>query len=160
MTEILFFIREEPYGFLSNYERTGFLARSWNRDYYYSTNEHYYQAQKANCKEVHDYILKAPHARIAMVLGRQLEHNKYLNDKFMKPDWDSQKNDVMLAGLRYKFEDPTLRKMLLSTGNAILHENNPEDFYWAIADGTGKSMLGKLLMQVRDEIHKYGGKQE
>lgn len=157
MKEIKFFIREEPYGFLSNFDRTGFLGWAWNRNYYYSTNEHYYQAHKANCVEVHDYILKAPHARIAMVLGRQLEHNKYLKDKFMKLDWGSQKNEVMLTGLRLKFEDPDLREKLLATGDAILHEDNPEDFYWAIADGTGESMLGKLLMQVREEIRRNEG---
>ena len=157
MKEIRFFIREKPYGFLSNFERTGFLGRAWNRDYYYSTNEHYYQAQKANCKEVHDYILKAPHARIAMVLGRQLEHNKYLKEKYMKKDLGSQKINVMLNGLRLKFEDEKLRQMLLDTGDAILHENNPDDFYWGIADGTGQSMLGNLLMQIRDEIHLRDG---
>ena len=155
--KIGFFIREKPYGFLSNFERTGFLGRAWGKDYYYSTNEHYYQAQKANCKEIHDYILKAPHARIAMVLGRQLEHNKYLKDKFMKLNWGYQKNEVMLTGLRYKFEDPKLRRMLLDTGNAILYENNPEDPYWGIGDGSGESWLGRLLMQVRDEIRLNGG---
>jgi len=81
-TVIKFFIREEPYGFLSNFERTGFMGDAWGTLYWYMTNEHYYQAQKANCQEMHDYIVEAPHARVAMVLGRQLEHNKYLNEKY------------------------------------------------------------------------------
>lgn len=118
----------------------------------YPTNEHYYQAQKANCEEVHDWIAWAPHARLAMVMGRQIEHNKYLNEKYLVPDWDKKKLDIMLKGLHHKFKDPDLKKLLLSTGDAILHEDNPEDFYWAIADGTGESWLGKLLMQVRDEL--------
>ena len=153
MKEIRFFIREEPYGFLSNFERTGFEAESWGKKYWYPTNEHYYQSQKANCQEVHDYILSAPHAVIAMVLGRQLEHNKYLK-KYMKPDWVEKKDQVMLTGIRYKFSDKILARELLNTDNAILHENNPEDFYWGIGNGTGKSMLGKLEMRVRDEIQQ------
>ena len=148
MSEIRFFIREEPYGWLSNYERTQFVVDGKT----YPTNEHYYQAQKANHPAIHDYIRNAPHARIAMVLGRQLERNKYLK-KFMVEDWELKKHNVMLKGLRHKFQDPDLKKLLLSTGGSILHEDNPDDFYWAIADGTGESWLGKLLMQVRDELH-------
>jgi ribA/ribD-fused uncharacterized protein len=87
-----------------------------------------------------------------MVLGRQLEHNKHLKDKYMRKDWDEKKIGVMLDGLRLKFSDPKLREQLLATGDAVLHENNPDDPYWGIGDGTGKSMLGMLLMQVRQEL--------
>ncbi len=146
-TEIRFFIREEPYGWLSNFERTPFEVDG----ILYPTNEHYYQSEKANNHIMNLYIRNAPSATVAMVLGRQLEHNKYLQ-KHMIKDWDSKKKDVMLKGLRYKFHDPILKKLLLSTGDTLLHEDNPEDFYWGIADGTGESWLGKLLMQVREEV--------
>lgn len=152
-TIINFFIREEPFGFLSNFERTPIKIMVRWGTVTYPTNEHYYQAQKANNEEVHDWIAWAPHARLAMVSGRQLEHNKYLKDKFMVSDWENKKVDVMLEGLRVKFTNPKLRKMLLDTGDAILHEDNPEDFYWGIGDGTGKSVLGKLLMKVRQEVY-------
>jgi len=153
MSEIKFFIREEPYGFLSNYERTGFNACTEYGWKDYPTNEHFYQAMKANNEEVHDWIRNAPHARLAMVLGRQLEHNKYLKDKFMKPDWELQKQKVMLQGLRRKFSKKSLAEKLLATGTAVLHEDNPDDEYWGLGKhGTGHSYLGKLLMYVRDEI--------
>ena len=158
MSEIRFFIRENPYGGLSNFERTKFYVGGE----LFKTNEHYYQAQKANDQRVREYIKNAPHARIAMVLGRQLERNKYLQ-KYMVEDWDSKKLDVMLKGLRCKFRIPRLRTLLLSTGDSVLHEDNPEDFYWGIGDGTGESWLGKLLMQVRDELqtsNKTGDKVE
>ena len=144
---ILFFIREEPYGWLSNFERTPFDVDG----ILYHTNEHYYQSQKANNHIMNLYIREAPNATVAMVLGRQLEHNKYLQ-KHMIEDWGSKKKDVMLKGLRSKFQNSRLRRLLLDTGDAVLHENNPEDFYWGLADGTGESWLGKLLMQVRDEL--------
>ena len=152
MSEIRFFIREEPYGWLSNFERTPLTIMVRWGTVTYPTNEHYYQAQKANCEEVHDWIAWAPHARLAMVMGRQIEHNKYLNEKYMVPDWKHKKIDVMLEGLRHKFQNTELKKLLLSTGDTVLHEGNPEDFYWGLGDGTGKSWLGKLLMQVREEV--------
>lgn len=150
--KIGFFIREEPYGFLSNFDRTPIKIMVRWGTVTYPTNEHYYQAQKANCEEVHNWIAFAPHARLAMVMGRQLEHNKYLKDKYMVTGWDNRKQGVMLAGLRVKFKNKTLREKLLATGDAVLYENNPEDPYWGIGDGTGESWLGKLLMQVRTEI--------
>lgn len=151
--EILFFIREEPHGFLSNYERTPLNACTEYGWKTYRTNEHFYQAMKANNEEVHDWIRNAPHARIAMVIGRQLEHNQYLKDKFMKPGWGLLKNKVMLQGLRRKFSRKALAEKLLATGDAVLHENNPDDPYWGVGKhNSGNSYLGKLLMQVRDEI--------
>jgi len=151
-TIIKFFIREEPYGFLSNFERTGFEAESWGEKYWYPTNEHYYQSQKANNKRDHDDIVGLSRATQAMELGRAYDHGKYLK-KYCKDNWKEEHADkVMLKGTRLKYKDPRLRKLLLETGNAILHENNPTDFYWAIADGTGKTMLGKIIMQVREEI--------
>jgi len=157
MKVIKFFIREEPYGFLSNFDRTGFIAKDEYGTTIFPTNEHFYQSQKANSLDIREWIRNAPHARLAMVIGRQLEHNKYLKDKFMKKDWDKQKLDVMLHGLRAKFRVIYLRKMLLDTGDTILHEDNPEDPFWGIGDGSGESWLGKLLMQVRDEIRKDEG---
>lgn len=148
MDEIRFFIREEPYGFLSNFERTPFKVDGK----IYPTNEHYYQSQKPEDEWISRWIRYAPNATLAMVMGRQLEHNKYLKDKYLKKDWENQKKDVMLKGLRHKFSVNFLAIQLFRTGDAILHENNPEDFYWGIGDGTGESWLGKLLMQVRDEL--------
>ncbi|KAB0877808.1 NADAR family protein [Cronobacter muytjensii] len=42
------------------------------------------------------------------------------------------------------------RRLLLSTGNAELIEHTKNDRYWADGgDGTGKNMLGKILMETR-----------
>ena len=144
-----FFIREDPYGFLSNFDRTPITIDGC----IHSTVEHYYQSQKAKDEMIAHWISMAPNATIAMVFGRELEHNKYL-EKYMKPNWGRKKRRVMLKALRAKFKNPALKMQLLATGDAILFENNPEDFYWGIGDGSGASWLGKLLMQVRDEIRE------
>lgn len=60
----------------------------------------------------------------------------------------------MLDALRAKFgQHPELRALLLATGSAELVEHTAIDTYWADGgDGSGKNMLGVLLMRVRDEL--------
>lgn len=154
MKEIWFYIREEPYGWLSNFERTPFEVDG----VIYPTNEHFYQSQKANTPELQEYIRNAPNATIAMGLGRLLEqpiYDKYLRDEWYADTWPNwpRKLDVMIKGLRHKFKDPRLRTLLLETGDAVLHEHTEDDFFWGDGgNGEGESWLGKCLMKIRLEI--------
>ncbi|MBZ4283927.1 NADAR family protein, partial [Streptococcus pneumoniae] len=70
-------------------------------------------------------------------------------------NWDTIKAQVMLDCLRSKFNDNLyLKDKLLSTGDRYLEETNWwADRVWGVyfKDGKGCNMLGKLLMQVRDE---------
>lgn len=60
----------------------------------------------------------------------------------------------MLQALRAKFSaHKGPQKMLLASGTAILVEAAPHDFVWGSGhNGSGTNMLGRLLMQVRDEL--------
>ena len=60
----------------------------------------------------------------------------------------------MLKCLFAKFtQHEDLKKILLDTGDKTLIEHTKNDVYWADGgDGSGKNMLGKLLMKVRDEL--------
>ncbi len=62
----------------------------------------------------------------------------------------------MLEALRTKFtQRKELKEILLNTDDAILVEHTANDNYWGDGgDGHGKNMLGKLLMQVREEIRE------
>ena len=41
----------------------------------------------------------------------------------------------------------------LATGDEELVEDSPNDYYWGRGrSGTGKNMLGRILMEVRDEL--------
>lgn len=62
----------------------------------------------------------------------------------------------MWQAVLYKFQThPDIRDILLSTSNAEIVENSPIDFYWGCgADGSGKNMLGKILMEVRKILHQ------
>lgn len=60
----------------------------------------------------------------------------------------------MKTALSAKFsQNSELQNLLLSTGDRKLVEHSYEDFYWANGgDGSGKNMLGLLLMEVRTEL--------
>ena len=47
-----------------------------------------------------------------------------------------------------------LRQILLSTYDARLVEHTSKDNYWGDGgDGSGKNVLGQILMQVREELN-------
>jgi ribA/ribD-fused uncharacterized protein len=60
----------------------------------------------------------------------------------------------MREAVRAKFtQHKELRAMLLSTGDAELIEHTANDNYWPDGgDGSGKNMLGKILMEIRAEL--------
>lgn len=75
----------------------------------------------------------------------------------LRPDWESVKIDIMHQILKQKFSNPSLKQKLLDTENAELIEGNTwGDTFWGvdISTGKGENHLGKLLMQVRDELRK------
>ncbi len=48
-----------------------------------------------------------------------------------------------------------LRAELLGTGDGELVENAPRDYYWGCGrDGSGRNMLGKILMEVRESLRR------
>ena len=55
-----------------------------------------------------------------------------------------------------KFErHADLRAILLATGDEEIVENAPGDFYWGCgADGSGKNMLGRILMETREILRQ------
>lgn len=116
----------------------------------YPTVEHYFQAMKTLDKTQRFNIAIQPTPGKAKRLGRQVE---------LRKDWEQVKEQVMYEALTKKFSDPILRELLLNTGDAWLEEGNTwHDNYWGICqcikcqDTMGKNKLGKLLMQLREEI--------
>jgi hypothetical protein len=132
------------HSFLSNF----YICNVTIDDETYETTEHYYQSQKATNEAVRKAIASASSAKVAKKMGRNI---------VCRTDWDDVKDTVMLKALRAKFSIPELAKMLVDTGNAIIEESNEwGDVYWGIDSDTGKGQnkLGKMLMQIRDEIHR------
>ena len=138
--QILFYLRDEEYGWLSNFWR----AREVVGHVVYATNEHFYQAQKAKDSNDADWIRLAPKPFFAMKMGRSLREHE------IRPDWERIKFGVMKEGLWAKFsQNADLARKLLETRDASIHENSATDMVWGIK---GEDMLGKLLMEVREEL--------
>lgn len=74
----------------------------------------------------------------------------------LRSDWENVKDDVMHDVVLAKFQqNPDLAQALIATGTEELIEGNTwGDRYWGRVNGVGKNMLGKTLMQVRDELSR------
>lgn len=75
----------------------------------------------------------------------------------LREDWETRKVGVMLKLLRQKFAQEPFRTQLLGTGTAVIQEGNRwGDVFWGVdlRTGKGENILGKLIMQVRDELQK------
>lgn len=128
------------YGFLSNF----YESPIEDENITYPTVEHYFQAQKTLNREEKLKIAKATKPAKAKKMGRQVK---------LRKDWEDIKLQVMEKALRLKFQDSTLRKKLIATGDEELVEWNPwGDRYWGVCNGSGKNKLGKLLMKIRKEL--------
>eukprot|EP00026_Physarum_polycephalum_P017725 Phypoly_transcript_19048.p1 GENE.Phypoly_transcript_19048~~Phypoly_transcript_19048.p1 ORF type:complete len:125 (+),score=16.00 Phypoly_transcript_19048:307-681(+) len=75
-----------------------------------------------------------------------------------REDWGIVRNEIMLLCLRAKFnQNPHCYDVLRKTQDAQLVEHS-KDTYWGDGlDGSGKNFLGKLLMQVREELATLPG---
>lgn len=112
----------------------------------YPTVEHAFQACKSTDIEVRKHIAACESPGQAKHMGRHVK---------LRKDWNAIKTDVMLSLVRGKFQWPELQKKLLATGDAYLEEGNTwSDTCWGVCNGRGENRLGKILMQVRDEIKR------
>ena len=111
------------------------------------TTEHYFQAQKFRSQKDQETIRRAGSPSLAARLGRSRRRK-------LRRDWESAKVGVMRVALRAKFEQhPELAALLLSTGEATIVEHTPRDGFWGDGgDGSGRNMLGRLLMEIRQEL--------
>jgi hypothetical protein len=140
---IEFFDKDQPYFEFSNFARFGFHLDG----HYWPTVEHYYQAAKFNEENSKARIRQAATPGEAKQLGRCLAP--------LRPDWTDVKEAVMLSALHAKFKPVQMRQLLLETQQSELLEASPYDNYWGTGeDGKGQNRLGKLLMQVRDELRQ------
>lgn len=111
------------------------------------SNEHFYQSAKAQTAAERATIMLAATPGEAKRLGAEVP---------LRPDWEEVKEAVMLAGVRTKFySDTLLGDRLIATGAEDLAEiNHWGDEFWGVDISTseGGNRLGKILMQVREEL--------
>jgi ribA/ribD-fused uncharacterized protein len=137
---IYFYNTTGRYGCFSNFSRHGFELDGL----YWITCEHYFQAQKFAGTPHLELVRLAETPKKAAELGRQ-------RSRPLRADWEDVKDDIMRRAVLRKFETHAgIREILLSTGDKQIVENAPGDYYWGCgADGSGKNMLGQILMEIR-----------
>lgn len=146
---IYFYKVHEPYGCFSNFSPHGIDFQGT----YWSTVEHYYQAQKfvgTADAAIIPVIHAASTPEQAAALGRD-------RTRMVRPDWEQVKTQVMHEAVLKKFLTHTdIQAILISTGELLIVENSPTDCYWGCGqDKTGQNHLGKILMSVRQEIRQH-----
>ena len=147
MSVINFYHLGEPYGEFSNFAR--FPIRLHGNTW--PTSEHYFQAQK---------YIGTPRAEEIRLAKKPSEAARLGRDRKVKlrRDWESVKDQIMREAVLAKFtQHPELRELLLSTEDATLVEHTENDSYWGDGgDGSGRNMLGRILMSVREELRQQG----
>ena len=128
------------YGFLSNMYKCPVKFDGVE----YSCSESAFQAQKC-AYNVDKAEFKNLDGVEAKKLGRKVT---------LRSDWEKVKKDVMFEIVSAKFsQHPDLAKKLVATGDKQLVEGNTwYDTYWGVFNGRGKNVLGKILMDVREEL--------
>ncbi len=142
---IHFYRVNDEYGEFSNFAR--FPIRVGGKTW--PTSEHYFQAQKYAGTQREEEVRQAKTPGEAARLGRSRKHP-------MRKDWESVKDGVMREAVLAKFtQHEELLCLLLATGDETLVEHTENDDYWGDGgDGSGKNMLGKILMSVREELRR------
>lgn len=155
MNYIYFWKPTGTYGFLSQWYKSDFTVG----DITYHFAEQYMMYQKAILFNDHDVaakILKSDNPKDIKTLGREIKN-------FNQTVWDVHKFDIVYKGNLYKFgQNQDLLNKLLETKGSVLAEASPYDCIWGIgvdveglkcgASWRGQNLLGKALMQVRDNI--------
>ena len=113
--------------------------------------EHKHKQYRFNCVESAYQALKCP-KRIKEFVKLDGYQAKQLGKTVeLREDWDSVKIEVMNDLLKQKFSQPDFLNKLQSVKGEIVEHNFWGDTFWGKCYGTGKNVLGKLLMKIRDE---------
>ena len=118
----------------------------WNETF--QTSEHAYQWKKfeESAPEIARQVFDAPSPNEAKNISMAHMDSR-------SATWDVEKVAVMEEVLRAKYvQHADVRKVLGRTRDRTIFENSPTDDFWGVGlEGSGKNMLGKLWMKIRDE---------
>lgn len=104
-------------------------------------------------------VMEAEEPREQKKLGRQVEG-------FDAEHWSKVRFERVIPAMREKFRShPVLKRELLNSGDKTIVEASPLDDQWGIGMGAddpeildeskwGLNVLGKMIMQVRDELRE------
>ena len=151
---LVFYSRFKDFYGLTNMA-PGFSLKINNIDF--RTSEALYQTMKF--PDLEDAQMDIKEQRYA---GKAIERSRYYESlNKMRTDWDEIKVDVMRWCLHVKLAQNWKKfgDLLLRTGDLTLIEGSPTDDFWGAVQidkkkktREGVNMLGRLLMELREEI--------
>lgn len=141
---------EQDFYVLSNFSA---FSLSWSGRRFH-TSEHVYHFVKfaepfVDCSAIQRLIYQATSAHEAFKIAEAYREQR-------RPGWDEIKVGVMREILRAKADQHEyVRRKLLATGERELVENSWRDSFWGWgANRDGQNMLGKLWMEIREELRQ------
>ena len=155
-----FFHEYEEYGRFSNWYPAGF---KYGGRYFDNSEQFmmYHKVMMFGKDELAEQIMKTSDPAVCKKIAKQ---------KFPEFDaglWDKACQEIVKRGVKAKFaQNEDILKVLLGTGNALLAECSPYDKKWGIgidigdpdrlniAKWKGQNLLGKILMDVREELRQ------
>lgn len=136
--------------FLSNF----YLAEVEFEGTRYPSVENAFQAAKTLDRTIRkQFTTKTISPSNAKRMGRQI---------LLRTDWSDVRVEIMIQSVRDKFtRHPELGSLLIGTKNRELIEGNDwGDVFWGKCNGRGKNILGRILMQVREELRASAAKRD
>lgn len=137
--EVISSFKDEHF-FLSNF----YGRKVTYRGLTYCNTEAAFQAQKTK-DENERKLFTACNPSVAKQLGRRVK---------LRSDWEAVKEEEMYFIVLAKFmQHPSLQEKLIATFPAKLVEGNDwKDTCWGVCRGKGENRLGKILMDIRDQL--------
>jgi len=157
---IFFWKENNKFGFLNSFYTSHFVDEN---NIKYNCTEQYFMANKClkfdkSNRALYMNIMKTTIPYTIKKYGKQVNN-------FDKSIWDKEKYELIKKGIRFKFsQNIKLRKKLIQTGNKNIYEATQYDKLWGrgmtmqeakeIEDANfpGENLLGKALMEIREEI--------
>lgn len=171
---IYFYSHKGEYGFLSNFYPAPITICGVE----WPTSEHFFQAAKffykspthQNHRDICElYYNNTAHSGNSRIFTEYIEKirtdpspanaKKYggIRTIPIDPRWEDIKDRIMTLAVTTKFEHHRdLADKIISTYPSPLVEHTVRDRYWADGgDGSGKNMLGQILMDVRSRLIQH-----
>ena len=128
------------YFFLSNF----YPVEVTYEGYSYKNNEAAFQAQK-DLSRREEFINLNP--MMSKIKGKKVK---------LRDDWNEVKVSIMEEIVKCKFDqNPDIKEKLINTkGKTLIEGNKWNDTFWGMCNGKGENILGKILMNLREEYIK------
>ena len=152
----IFFYDEEKYKpfheFSNHYEFAGFEEKYQEKTTFYFTAEHYYQAKIRDDPKIIENIINEYSVKKMLELYKNMP---------IKKEMQVHDRDIMADAILLKFTKSAnsgkLKKLLLDTGDRPLIYHNQATYFGNGLDGSGRNMLGVILMELRKSLRLTGG---